>query len=101
MKSMARDCGNEVKVALKTDSASGRGISFRLGARKVRHVDTQWLWLQRVFHRREATIPKIPGRSTDADFMTTFFASKKFQDVNKMEFSTTKEVGSRCIYTEA
>ena len=50
MKSMARDYGYELNVALETDSVSGRGMSLRLGAGKVRHVDTQWLSMQGVFH---------------------------------------------------
>ena len=44
MKGMARDYGHEVKVAFGTDSVSGRGMSLRLGAGKVRHVDIQWSW---------------------------------------------------------
>ena len=53
MKSMA-------KVAFD-DSVSGRGMSLCLGAANVRHVDTQWLWVQGSFHKRDATIRKIPG----------------------------------------
>ena len=79
MKSMAGDYGNEVKVALETDSVSGSGMSLRLGAGKVRHVDTQWLWAQGVFHRRGATIRKIPGVSNEADFVTIFLGGETIQ----------------------
>ena len=51
VKSMARDYGHEFKVALDT---FGCGMSLRLGAEKVRYVDTQWLGVQGVSHMREA-----------------------------------------------
>ena len=57
-------------MALETDSVSGRGLSPRLGAGKVRHVDTLCLLVQGVFHRREATVRKIPGIIKEADRMT-------------------------------
>ena len=91
MESMAKDHGNEVKVALETDSVSGRGVSLRLGFWRVRHVDTQWLCVQGVFHRREATIRKIPGVSNGADFMTNFCEGKKIQEfVSNMVLHCTK-----------
>ena len=40
MKSMARDFGLEVKLQLETDSVAGRGMALRLGAGKVRHIET-------------------------------------------------------------
>ena len=61
----------QVHVARETGSVSERGMSPRLGGR-VRHVDTRWLLVQGVFHKREATIPKIPGISNEADLMTKF-----------------------------
>ena len=60
IKSMARDYGHVVKVALET----GPGMSQRLGAGMVRHVETQWLWVQGVLHRRAALIPKTPVTSS-------------------------------------
>ena len=48
MKSMTRYYGHEVKVALEIASVSGLDMSLRLGAGMVRHVDTQWLWVQGV-----------------------------------------------------
>ena len=56
--------GHVVKVALETCSVSGPGMSQRLGAGMVRHVETQWLWVQGVFHRRGALIPKTPVTSS-------------------------------------
>ena len=52
MKNIAKDYGIQVKLGVETDSAAGRGMSLRLGVGKVRHVDTQWLWLHGVFNRK-------------------------------------------------
>ena len=62
MKSMTRDHAHVVKVALETDSVSGRGMSLRLGAENGRHVDAQWLWVQAVVRRREATIRTVSSQ---------------------------------------
>ena len=50
-----------IKVSLETDSVSGRGMSVRLGAAKVRHVDVEWLWVHGVFQRREAEKTQEPA----------------------------------------
>ena len=78
---MTRDHGHVVKVALETDSVSGRGTSPRLGARNGRHVDTQWLWVQAVVRRREAAIRRVPGTSNEADFVTTLLGGRKIQEI--------------------
>ena len=72
MKSMVRDYGHEVKVALETDSVLGSGMSLGLGAGQVRHVDAQLVCVLGVSHKREATIRKNPGASDEADLMTMF-----------------------------
>ena len=67
---MARDFGMEVDLELQTDAVAGKGMATRLGAGKIRHIATQWLWIQRVFHERLATVVKIPGKENPADAMT-------------------------------
>jgi hypothetical protein len=81
MKSMALDFGLVVSLQVETDSVAGRGMALRLGAGKVRHIDTQWLWVQGVFNRREATILKIPGLTNDADLMTKYLDGGKINAV--------------------
>ena len=89
-KSMALDYGVVVKIVTETDSVAGRGMSLRLGAGKVRHVETQWLWVQGVFHRKEATIRKIPGVTNEADLMTKFLDGSKITSV-------MKAMGFQCV----
>ena len=60
---------------------SGRGMSLRLGAGKVPHVDTQRLWVQGSFHRRDATIRKSTGIRNEADLLTKFSDGQKMQEI--------------------
>ena len=46
-------------------------------------METQWLWVQGVFHRKEATIRKIPGVTNEADLMTKFLDGSKITSVMK------------------
>ena len=41
LKSMAADFGISLKLIIETDSVAGRGMTLRLGAGKVRHIETQ------------------------------------------------------------
>ncbi len=70
-----------VAVVLETDSVAVRGMALRLGAGKVWQLDTQWLWVQGVFHRRDASIRKIPGDKNEADLMTKFLHGGKINSV--------------------
>ena len=53
----------------------------RLGAGKVRHLQTQYLWVQDVFHTRRATLRKIPGPLNPADLMTKHVGA---EDINRL-----------------
>ena len=54
-------------------------IGDRFGAGKERHVDTQWLRVHKVFHRRRATILKIPGASNQSDLKSNLSDGQKIQ----------------------
>ena len=47
--SMARDFNQTKGLVIKTDATAGKGMGQRLGAGKVRHLQTQYLWVQDVF----------------------------------------------------
>lgn len=81
MKSIAKDYGIHVKVGIETDFAAGRGLSLRLGAGKVRHVDTQWLWIQVAFHGKETTFNDIADLTNEADLMTEFLDGPRINEV--------------------
>eukprot|EP00959_Pyramimonas_sp_CCMP1952_P117565 2457842-Pyramimonas_sp.AAC.1 len=45
-------------------------MALRLGAGKVRHLHTQYLWVQAIYHERLARLIKVPGELNTADMMT-------------------------------
>ncbi len=79
--SMGRDYGVGFKLEVATDASAGRGIALRLGAGKLRHLHTQYLWAQGVYHRREAVLIKIPGLGNEADLMTKHLAAPRMQEL--------------------
>ena len=79
--SMGRDYSVGFKLEVATDASAGRGIALRLGAGKLRHLHTQYLWAQGVYHRREAVLIKIPGLSNEADLMTKHLAAPRMQEL--------------------
>ena len=63
---MGLTCGLE----LQTDATAGKGIVLRLGAGRIKHIETQFLWLQRVFYEKKASIKKIPREINGSDLGT-------------------------------
>ena len=57
-------------LIIETDATAGRGMALRLGAGRVRHLHTQYLWVQGVFHEKRARLDKVPGNHNTADMMT-------------------------------
>ena len=64
-------------------------MSLRLGAGKVRQVDTPWLWAQGVIHRREATIREKPRTSNETDLMTKFLNGRTEISSNRANHGDT------------
>ena len=46
IQSLFKDMGVDVQVQINTDSSTGKSIASRRGAGKVRHLDSQELWIQ-------------------------------------------------------
>ena len=65
-------------LLLNTDSAflmcteinAAKGISMRQGLGKLRHIETNQLWLQDKVHRGEFGIDKVDGKYNIADALT-------------------------------
>ena len=64
------DMGLTVALELETDATAGKGIVQRLGAGRLKHMETQYLWIQRVFYNKKASIRKIPRANNAADLGT-------------------------------
>ena len=68
-----------MKLVCEMDATAGRGIAMRRGLGRVRHLQTQFLWIQHVFANGLAECKKIPRDINDADMGT------KHPDVSSMK----------------
>merc|ERR1712232_27156 len=57
-------------IVLQTDSSGAVGIAGRRGCGKIRHLQTQTLWLQELILRHDVTVAKISGKVNEADVGT-------------------------------
>ena len=67
---MARDMGYQVEGHVWIDASATMGILNRRGVGKVRHLDTQMLWVQQKSLRGEVGFGKVWGKENPADLMT-------------------------------
>ena len=59
------------RVCLQTwDSSAAIGICSRQGLGKLRHIDTQTLWIQEKVRLKEVIIKKVRGECNPADPLT-------------------------------
>ena len=70
LKSLMADMGVEVKVEVIQDSTSAKGTLSRSGIGKIKHLDTNWLWVQEVVRTRGVRLIKIDGTINPADVVT-------------------------------
>jgi len=70
MQSMLRDMGESVGIGMKTDSAAAVGMCSRRGLGKVRHLDTQLLWLQAKIESKAISLSRVPGYTNLSDVLT-------------------------------
>ena len=76
MKSMFRDFGASLEACLQVDASAAIGIAQRKGLGKVRHLDTQALWIQDAVRQRRVHLEKVLGTENPADLMTKHFDQK-------------------------
>ena len=70
MKTMMRDYGVDIDPYLYVDASAAIGIAERKGLGKLRHLDTQSLWIQDAVRQRRVVLEKVAGVSNPADLMT-------------------------------
>ena len=70
MLSIGRDLGLQMRATLHSDSSAALGIIQRQGVGKLRHISTQYLWIQEKTRREEFDIAKVPGEDNPADVLT-------------------------------
>ena len=67
---MMEDLGLRLAVRAWTDSTATMGICGRRGLGKLRHIDTQCLWIQQNLGRKDIELRKISGQMNPADLFT-------------------------------
>ena len=68
--SLLRDVGVELPVRVWTDSTATIGICGRQGLGKLRHIDTQCLWIQQKVRSQSISLYKVRGEENPADLFT-------------------------------
>ena len=71
----------EIEIRCRSDSASARAISQRLGCGRVRHLHAGSLWIQGYVKRRELTVGPIAGALNPADVGTKPLAGPRIREL--------------------
>ena len=73
LKSMMRDFGvPDAPASLRVDASAAIGIAECKGLGKLRHLDTQSLWIQDAVRQRRVKLEKVLGTENPADLMTKY-----------------------------
>ena len=67
---MATDFGDDLFVSLWSDASAAIAISQRSGLGKLRHIQTQYLWLQERVSCKDVALTKVLGTNNPADLLT-------------------------------
>ena len=85
MSTLIKDLGSEVGVQMHVDATAAKGIIERQGLSKVRHIDTNVLWLQEVCARKVVPVTKVAGEDNTADLGTKHLSAAAIEkNVKKM-----------------
>ena len=67
---LARDLGVLMRATVHTDASAALSIIQRQGNGELRHVSTQFLWIQEKTRNEAFDVAKIPGEENPADVLT-------------------------------
>ena len=70
MMAVARDLGMALEARVHTDASATLGIVQRQGLGKLRHISTQFLWIQDKVRNKQLEVVKVPGKDNPADILT-------------------------------
>ena len=74
--SLFADLGIKLQVRVWTDSSAAIGICSRQGLGKLRHIDTQALWIQERVRTKNVILKKVRGDVNPADLLTKHICGK-------------------------
>ena len=70
MQSLLKDIGMDMPVKVKADASAALGIIQRIGLGKLRHIHTNWLWVQDKAQSKEIVYNKVNGTENPPDALT-------------------------------
>ena len=70
LRSVMRDVGINPEIRLKLDATAAIGMLMKEGLSGVRHIDTQYLWLQDSIRCKDVVLKKVDGKVNVADAFT-------------------------------
>jgi len=73
---LLKDVGLTLPIRVWTDSTATMGICGRQGLGKLRHVDTQCLWIQQRVRDGSVELRKVKGEENPADLFTKHLTSR-------------------------
>ena len=75
-RAMCRDFGYDTGVMIYVDASAAIGVAQRKGLGKLRHLNTQALWIQDAVRVQKVRSLKVPGSENPADLLTKHLDSK-------------------------
>ncbi len=75
--SLLQDLGIALPLRVWTDSTASMGVCGRSRLGKLRHIETQYLWLQQKVRTSAIELRKIRGTENPADLFTKHLTSAK------------------------
>ena len=73
---MTEDYGDKLDGYLYADASAAIGIAGREGLGRIRHLDTQALWLQQALRQKRLGLGKVLGTENPSDLMTKHVDAK-------------------------
>ena len=73
---MTEDFGDKAESFLYADASLAIGVANREGLGRIRHLDTQSLWLQQALRKRRLGLGKVLGTENPSDLMTKHVDAK-------------------------
>ena len=92
--SMAKDLGLNMKGRVHTDSSAAKGIASHRGLGKMRHIDTQFLWVQERIQAGDFTLHKEGTNDNVGDLFTKHLEQAKSADFTARLGYTAREGSS-------
>ena len=88
MQSILKDLGKDAAVGFGMDASAALALINREGFGKARHVETQWLWIQKAVREGRLQVSKIHGELNPADLMTKPLCVDKIDEfMKKMSYT--------------